>query len=286
MNKLIDKFYWLIKLFRLFLIRVLSLLHISIAFMNRNTCLGLILLTGIMGTGLESQGQILKKILKPSSKQQNTTATSNNLSNTELNSGLKQALSEGLTSSINSLSTKNGFLGDAAVKILMPPEAQKIEKTLRSVGMGKICDQFIASLNGAAETAVKEAAPVFANSLSKMTITDAYNILLSGQQDAATTFFKTTTTPDLTSKFSPIVEGALGKNNVSTYWTQLTSTYNSLPLAFSKVNTDLNAYVTQKAIDGLFVKVAEQELKIRNNLGGSRTTPLLQKVFGWADKQN
>jgi len=255
--------------------------------MNKNIGLGLILLAGMTGSGLESQGQILKKILKTSSDQQNTKAPKqNNLSNTEINSGLKQALSNGLTSSINTLSAKNGFLGDAAVKILMPPEAQKIEKTLRSVGMGKICDQFISSLNGAAETAVKEAAPVFANSLSKMTITDAYNILLSGQQDAATTFFKTTTTPDLTSKFSPIVESALGKNNVSTYWTQLTSAYNSLPLAFSKVNTDLNAYVTQKAIDGLFVKVAEQELKIRGNLGGSRTTPLLQKVFGWADKQN
>ncbi|MGJ1433490.1 DUF4197 domain-containing protein [Sphingobacterium spiritivorum] len=233
----------------------------------------------------EAHAQILKKVTKKTNQQQqkDTSASKATLSSTEMNSGLKQALSNGLTSSINSLSAKDGFLGDAAVKILMPPEAQKIEKTLRSVGMGKLCDQFISSLNGAAETAVKEAAPVFANSLSKMTITDAYNILLSGKQDAATTFFKTTTTPELTSKFSPIVEGALGKNNVSTYWTQLTSAYNSLPLSLSKVNTDLNAYVTQKAIDGLFIKVADQELKIRNNLGGTRTTPLLQKVFGWAD---
>ncbi|KAF5275471.1 hypothetical protein FQR65_LT16645 [Abscondita terminalis] len=95
---------------------------------------------------------------------------------------------------------------------------------------GKNCgDQFIASLNGAAETAVKEAAPVFANSLSKMTITDAYNILLSGKQDAATTFFKTTTTPELTSKFSPIVEGALGKKYIFRFPKDFSAMYRSTP---------------------------------------------------------
>ncbi|TCV20810.1 uncharacterized protein DUF4197 [Sphingobacterium alimentarium] len=167
----------------------------------------------------------------------------------------------------------------------MPEEARRVEQTLRSAGMGKLVDNFILSLNRAAESAVKEAAPVFVNSLSQMTVTDAFNILLGTQQDAATQFFKRTTSATLTDKFSPIVATALGKHNVNTYWTQLTTAYNSLPLSSNKVQTDLNAYVTQKAIQGLFVKVADEELKIRQNIGGSRNTNILQSVFGWVDKQ-
>lgn len=166
----------------------------------------------------------------------------------------------------------------------MPQEAQKVEKALRAVGMGSLCDQFILSMNRAAETAVSEAGQVFVNSLSRMSINDAYNILLSGQSDAATSYFKANTTSELIQRFSPVIESAMGKNNVADYWTQLTSAYNKLPLS-SKAETNLTAYVTQKAIDGLFVKVADQELKIRNNLGGTRSTDLLSKVFGWADKQ-
>jgi len=214
-----------------------------------------------------------------------TSGTSGTITQTEAVTGIKQALSNGLNNSINVLSAQNGFLGDAAVKILMPKEAQKVEQTLRSVGMGALCDNFITSLNRAAESAVKEAAPVFVNALSQMTVTDAFNILLGNQQDAATTFFKRTTSATLTTKFSPIVESALGKNNVSTYWTQLTTAYNSLPLGKEKVQTDLNAYVTQKAIDGLFVKVAGEELKIRNNIGNARNSGILDKVFGWVDGQ-
>lgn len=218
-----------------------------------------------------------------------TTTTTNSgtgsITQTEAVTGIKQALSNGLTNSINALSVKDGFLGNAAVKILMPKEAQQVEKTLRSVGLGSICDQFITSLNRAAESAVKEAAPVFVNSLSQMTVTDAFNILLGSQQDAATSFFKRTTSTTLTAKFSPIVESALGKNNVNTYWNQLTSAYNNLPLTNNKIESDLNAYVTQKAIDGLFIKIAEEELKIRQNLGGSRSSGILDKVFGWVDQQ-
>lgn len=214
-----------------------------------------------------------------------SSTNSGQVSQTEAVTGIKQALSNGLNNSINSLSAPNGFLGDAVVKILMPQEAQKVEKALRSVGMGALCDKFVTSLNRAAETAVKEAAPVFVNSLSQMTVTDAFGILVGSQQDAATNFFKKTTSATLTAKFSPIVQSALGKNNVSTYWTQLTSAYNNLPLATTKVTTDLNAYVTQKAIDGLFVKVAAEELKIRQNMGGSRNSSILSKVFGWADSQ-
>jgi len=206
------------------------------------------------------------------------------ISQAEATSGIKQALNNGLQQSIQTLSTKDGFLGDAVVKIIMPQEAQKVESALRAVGMGKLCDQFITSMNRAAESAVKEASTVFVNSLTKMTVTDAFNILLSGQQDAATTFFKRTTSQELSSKFNPIIQSAMGRNNVTTYWSQLTLAYNKLPLG-KKIETDLTAYVTQKAIDGLFVKVADQEIKIRQNLAGSRNSGILQKVFGWADKQ-
>lgn len=206
------------------------------------------------------------------------------ITQTEATTGIKQALNNGLQESIKTLSIKNGFLGDAAVKILMPEEARKVESALRAVGMNKLCDQFIASMNHAAESAVKEASGVFVNSLSKMTVNDAFSILLSGQQDAATNYFKKTTSSELTSKFSPIIQTAMGQNNVSTYWNQLTSAYNKLPLS-NKIETNLTAYVTQKAIDGLFVKVADQELKIRKNIGGARSSGILEKVFGWADKQ-
>lgn len=245
----------------------------------------LLVLTLLMGCNTMGQVANLSKNPADRATTRISTKSTDTITQAEAATGIKQALTNGLNNSINTLSAPNGFLGDAAVKILMPPEAQQIEKTLRSVGMGKLCDNFISSLNRAAESAVKEAAPVFVNALSQMTVTDAFNILLGSQQDAATIFFKRTTSTALSAKFSPIVEAALGKNNVSTYWTQLTSAYNALPLSNDKIQTDLNAYVTQRAIDGLFVKVADEELKIRQNIGGARSTGNLDKVFGWVDKQ-
>lgn len=235
--------------------------------------------------GCDTLNQISTTSPQTSTGSTGSASSSGSITQSEATTGIKQALSNGLTNSINTLSAKDGFLGNAAVKILMPKEAQNVEKALRSVGLGSLCDQFITSLNRAAESAVKEAAPVFVNSLSQLTVQDAFNILLSGQQDAATSFFKRTTSTTLTSKFSPIVQSALGKNNVNTYWTQLTSAYNNLPLTGNKVETDLNAYVTQKAIDGLFTRVAEEELKIRQNIGGARNSGILDKVFGWVDNQ-
>ena len=213
-----------------------------------------------------------------------SSSSTTSVSSSEAASGIKQALSQGLDRSIKSLAVQDGFLGNAAVKILMPPEAQKVESTLRSIGLGSICDNLIQSLNRAAETAVSEAAPVFVSALSQLTIKDATNILLSGQQDAATNFFQRTTTNELAKRFSPIVESALGKHNVAKYWGDVVTRYNQIPLVNEKIESDLNKYVTQKAIDGLFHQVAQEELKIRNNLGGTRTTPLLQKVFGYADQ--
>lgn len=211
-------------------------------------------------------------------------ASSGNISSGEAASGIKQALSQGLDKSIQSLAVRDGFLGNAAVKILMPPEAQNIERTLRSVGLGSLVDDFVTNLNRAAETAVKEATPVFVSALSQLTVTDAFNILLSGQEDAATVFFRRTTTDQLVGKFSPIVDQAIGQHQVARHWTNLVTRYNQIPLVNEKIETDLTKYVTERAIDGLFHQVAIEELNIRNNLGGSRSTPLLQKVFDYADK--
>src|SRR5690606_20074482 len=124
-------------------------------------------------------------------------SSSTSVSSSEAASGIKQALSQGLDRSIKSLAVTDGFLGNAAVKILMPPEAQKVESVLRGIGLGSLCDNLIQSLNRAAETAFEEAAPVFVSALSKLTIRDATNILLSGQQDAATQFFKRPTAVQL-----------------------------------------------------------------------------------------
>lgn len=199
----------------------------------------------------------------------------------EIGLGLKQALEIGTTNGANQLSAKDGFLGNLAVKILFPPEAQKVEKTLRTIGLGSLADNVIVSINRAAEDAAKEAKPIFISAIKQMTITDATNILL-GNKDAATSYFKRVTTAQLMEKFRPVIEGSLAKVGATKYWGDAANQYNKIPLV-KPVSTDLSAYVAQKAIDGMFIQVAQEELKIRDNIG-ARSTGLLQKVFGYADK--
>jgi hypothetical protein len=203
--------------------------------------------------------------------------------NAEIVSGLKQALEQGTTKSATQLSALNGYFGNAAIKILMPPEAQKAEKTLRKLGMGKMCDDAILALNRAAEDAAKQAAPIFVDAVKQMSVQDAANIL-TGSNDAATQYFKRTTTTALSAQFKPVIHTSLSKVGATTLYTQLATQYNKLPIAFTKVNPDMDDYVTQKAIDGLFYQIALEELNIRQNLS-ARTTPILQKVFGVLDKK-
>jgi hypothetical protein len=205
-----------------------------------------------------------------------------NPSSTEIATGIKQALEIGTSQGADLLSAKDGFLGNAAVKILFPPEAQKVEKTLRAIGLGSLADNVVVSLNRAAEDAAKEAKPIFISAIKQMTITDATNILL-GNQNSATEYFKRVTTAQLMQKFSPVITNSLSKVGATKYWTDASTRYNKIPLV-KPVNTDLSSYVAQKAIDGMFIQVAKEELDIRNNLG-ARSTTLLQKVFGYADKK-
>lgn len=199
----------------------------------------------------------------------------------EIGSALKEALEIGVSAGTDRLSMQNGFLGNAAVKLLFPPEAQKVEKTLRGLGLNKPCDDFIMSMNRAAELAVREAKPIFISALKQMTLQDATNILLSKEKNTATTYFQRVTSDALTSKFKPIISEALNKTEATKYWADLSNSYNKVPFV-TKVQTDLTAYATQKAMDGLFYEVAQEELKIRSN-SGARSTALLQKVFGYAD---
>ncbi len=214
-------------------------------------------------------GNILKQI-----------PTSGTPTTLEIGQGIKQALEIGTSQGADKLSAKDGFFGNLAVKILFPTEAQKVEKTLRSIGLNSLADNVILSINRAAEDAAKEAKPIFISAIKQMTIADATNILL-GNKDAATEYFKRVTTAQLMEKFKPVITSSLSKVGATKYWGDAASAYNKIPLV-KPVNTDLSSYVAQKAIDGMFIQVAQEELKIRDNIG-ARSTGLLQKVFGYAD---
>lgn len=205
----------------------------------------------------------------------------NNLPNSTIASGLKEALSIGLNDGIKSLSQKNGFYNNSVAKILMPEELQTVEKTMRSLGMGSLADKGIKLLNAAAEDAVSEAAPIFVNALTSMTITDAKDILLGGN-NSATNYLKLKTNTDLTKAFQPKVEASLGKVGADKVWNNLITKYNTLTV--NKIEPNLNAYVTQQTLNGVFNMVAEKENGIRNN-SALQTTSILQQVFGSLSKK-
>lgn len=205
----------------------------------------------------------------------------NNLPNSTIASGLKEALSIGLNDGIKSLSQKNGFYNNSVAKILMPEELQTVEKTMRSLGMGSLADKGIKLLNAAAEDAVSEAAPIFVNALTSMTITDAKDILLGGN-NSATNYLKLKTNTDLTKAFQPKVEASLGKVGADKVWNNLITKYNTL--TENKIEPNLNAYVTQQTLNGVFNMVAEKENGIRNN-SALQTTSILQQVFGSLSKK-
>ncbi len=199
------------------------------------------------------------------------------LSNDEIVSGLKEALSLGAQKSADKLSAADGFFKDAAVKVLMPPEAQKVEKTLRSIGAGKLVDDAILSFNRAAEDASKSAAPIFVDAVKNMSVSDALGIL-KGADTSATFYLKKTTTSKLTTAFKPTIDASLQKVNATKYWSLVIDKYNSLPTTFNKVNSDLPSYVTERALSGIFHYVADEEKQIRSN-PAARVTDVLKKVF-------
>lgn len=198
------------------------------------------------------------------------------LSSLDISNGLKQALELGVSQGVDLLSKKNGYYDNNLVKILLPEQLQKVDKTLRQIGLGSLADQGIKLLNTAAEDAVNEAKPIFISAIKNLTFSDAAAIL-AGNKDAATQYLQKTTTSQLVNAFSPKIKASLDKVGANEIWSQIMSKYNAIPFV-NQVNADLTGYVTEKAIDGLFLQVAKKEEDIRTNIS-ARTTPLLQKVF-------
>src|ERR1700730_8033063 len=199
-------------------------------------------------------------------------------SESEAAQGIREALSQGTSTAVLNLHTQDGFFGNQAYKLFLPPDATKIKYTLCDLGLGKIVDRAILQINRAAEDAVGEAKPIFVDAIRQMTIADAINIV-RGERDAATQYFRDKTTVKLIAAFSPNIKQALDRTNATRYYGDAVNAYNKLPTTFNKINPDLPSYVTQKAVDALFDQIAKEELNIRQN-PRARTTEILKKVFG------
>lgn len=199
------------------------------------------------------------------------------LSNTDIAAGLKAALAQGTRAAVANLGRSDGFWGNAAARIPMPPALTRLEKTVRGIGLGGTVDQLHLSLNRAAEQAVPVAADVFAQSVQKLTLNDVRSIL-TGPDDAATQYFQRTTTELLTARFRPIVANATAKVGVAQSYKQLAASAGPFAAALGAPQ-DLDGYVTEKALSSLFVQVAAEEARIRQN-PAARSTDILKKVFG------
>ncbi len=204
------------------------------------------------------------------------------LSNEDIIHGLREALNVGSNNSTSSASKADGYLKNARLFIPFPPEAKDMKTKLVKLGMEKKVNEFETSLNRAAEEAAKSAAPIFLDAIKNMSIGDGMAIL-KGADTAATKYLKDNTTTQLTQKFRPIVKDAIEKVKVTGYWNPLVTKYNKIP-GVKKQNPDLEAYVTQRAIAGLFLLVADEEAKIRKD-PMARVNDILKKVFGFNDSQ-
>ena len=237
--------------------------------MKKFSFLFLVILAGITASAQSSLLNKAKDALKKG------TGSGSTLSTEEVVSGLKEALSVGAKNSTGKLSVADGFFKDAAVKILMPEQVQKVEKKMRMLGMGKLVDNTILSMNRAAEDAAISATDIFIRAIKGISINDAMGIL-RGKDTAATGYLRTATTAELTAAFRPIVEASLAKVDATKYWKDFFTAYNKL--SSDQVNTDLTSYVTERALKGIFYYVAEEEKKIRKD-PAARVSDILKKVF-------
>ncbi len=202
------------------------------------------------------------------------------LGNEEIASGLREALNMGIEKQVSKLTLEDGFFKNELVKILLPEELQKVDKTLRNIGLGNLADEGLKVLNRAAEDAVSEATPIFIDAVKGITFNDAKNILL-GNENAATTYLQQGTESKLYDKFSPIIKSSFEKVGADKIWSNLISRYNNLPLT-NNVNPDLTDYVTKEALSGVYTMIEVEEKEIRTKIS-SRTTDLLKKVFALQD---
>ncbi|OAB75834.1 DUF4197 domain-containing protein [Cochleicola gelatinilyticus] len=199
---------------------------------------------------------------------------------TTIGNGLRQALDFGIDKQVTRLTQKDGFYKNKLVKILLPQELQKVDKTLRDIGLGSLADEGLKVLNRAAEDAVKEATPIFVSAVKEITFNDAKNILL-GPDTAATSYLEGRTNTQLYSKFSPVIKNSFTKVGADQIWTNIITKYNTVPFV-NKVNPDLTDYVTNEALKGVYTMISVEEKNIRNKVS-SRTTTLLKQVFALQD---
>lgn len=206
--------------------------------------------------------------------------TGTTITQTEAAQGIREALDQGVGRGVSILNKQDGFFGSQAYKLFLPQEAQRIENTLRQIGMSSLVDKAILQINRAAEDAVGYARPIFLDAIKGITIADAINII-KGQRDAATQYFREKTTEKLIAAFTPIIKGSLDKFSATKYYGDMINTYNNFPTTLNKLNPDLPSYVVGKAVSALFDQVAQEEANIRAN-PVARTTDILKRVFGWA----
>jgi len=241
-----------------------------------------VLLTATVAMSAQKLNKIVSKTKETAKAVTSSTATSTGttsptLSNDEVIKGLKEALTVGTNNSTNLASKLDGFYKNPKIFIPMPPEATTMKERLVKMGMEKQVNEFEESLNRAAEEAAVKAAPVFVDAVKNMSIADGFAIL-KGSDTAATHYMRVNTNAALTAQFMPIVKEAIAKVKVTNYWTPLATAYNKIP-GVKKQNPDLDAYVTNKAIDGLMTLLKDEEAKIRAN-PAAQVTDLLKKVFG------
>ncbi len=203
------------------------------------------------------------------------------ITNQEIGMGLKEALVQGITKGVGITSKRDGFLKNPQIKIPWPKDVQKVANTLRDIGLGGEVDKVVMSLNRGAEDAAVKAKPIFVNAIKQLTFQDVMGILKGGD-NAATDFLRRTTSTQLTKEFKSPIKASLDKVNATKYWGDIINTYNKIPTVRNKANADLTGYVTDKALDGLFLMVAKEEKKIRKD-PIARGTELLKKVFALQD---
>jgi hypothetical protein len=199
----------------------------------------------------------------------------------DISNGLKEALNNGISKQVTKLTATDGFFGNELVRIALPAELQKVDKTLRDLGFTSLADQGLRVLNRAAEEAVKEAVPVFVDAVKKMSFADARDILM-GADNSATNYLQNTTSKALYSKFNPVVKKSLGKVGADKVWQEIIGKYNQLPFVVDKVNPNLTDHITNQAMEGVFTMIALEEKDIRNQ-ASSRTSDLLKRVFALQD---
>lgn len=225
-------------------------------------------------TGCADLQKVLSSLPSPTS--------SSSSSQIDIAGGLREALKKGVSAQVTKLMVTDGFYNNQLVRILLPDELKKVDQALRNIGLGSLADKGIKLLNTAASDAVKEATPIFVNAITSMSFNDARGILMGGQE-SATQYLKNTTSSALYSKFFPVVKNSFSKVGADVVWKEIITKYNSIPLV-TKVNPDLNNYVTNKAMEGVFKMIAIEEKNIRTNIN-ARTSTLLKQVFALQDRK-